>query len=322
MKEIGGYLELELNRGHMLHEEGILLNCGRSALAYLLHSRRIKRIWLPYFLCDSVFNVCKKHGVEISYYHIDKQWIPQDLHLESSDWLYVVNYYGQINKNKLLDFVKLYGKVIIDNAQAYFEEPLKDVDTIYTCRKFFGVSDGGILFSNNKMEETLQKDESFKRISFVLGRFERNAREFYQEASHNNDIFDQEPVKKMSGLTENILHGIDYNYVKKKRTRNFLYLHDKLSYMNELKVNVVEGAFMYPFMVDNAQMIKNELLKNNIYIPTLWPNVVNDLPNDWWEWRLANNILPLPCDQRYGIEEMRHIINKIKNILGGCDYCE
>ena len=322
MKEIGGYLELDMNTGFMLHQDGILLNCGRNALAYLLCSRKIKRIWLPYFLCDSVFNVCKKYMVEICYYHIDDQWMPQNINLESSDWLYVVNYYGQVNRNKLLDLVRLYEKVIIDNAQAYFEEPLKDVDTIYTCRKFFGVSDGGILFTNNIIEDILPTDESFKRINYVLGRFERTASEFYLEASQNNDFFDQEPVKKMSRLTENILHGIDYDYIKRKRTSNFLHLHGNLRFFNKLNVNFVEGAFMYPFMVDNAQDIKKELLKNKIYIPTLWPNVVKEFPSNWLEWKLANNVLPLPCDQRYGNEEMDYIINIIKMNLGGSGYIE
>ena len=57
MKEIGGYLDLDIYTGSMLHQDGILLNCGRNALAYLFKARDIKRIWLPYFLCDSVFNV-------------------------------------------------------------------------------------------------------------------------------------------------------------------------------------------------------------------------------------------------------------------------
>ena len=32
MKEIGGYIEFEKYEGKMLHEDGILLNCGRSCL--------------------------------------------------------------------------------------------------------------------------------------------------------------------------------------------------------------------------------------------------------------------------------------------------
>ena len=95
MKEIGGYLELDMNTGSMLHQDGILLNCGRNALAYLLKAKDIKRIWLPYFLCDSVFNVCKKYGVEIVYYHINNKWFPVGIELASEDWLYIVNYYGQ-----------------------------------------------------------------------------------------------------------------------------------------------------------------------------------------------------------------------------------
>lgn len=316
MKEIGGYLELEVNRGYMLHEEGILLNCGRNALAYLLRFRKIKRIWLPYFLCDSVFNVCKQHKVEVRYYHIDERWIPQIDHVDGSDWLYIVNYYGQIYKNQLMDLVKLYNRVIIDNAQAYFEEPLPDVDTLYTCRKFFGVSDGAILFTSIRIEEDIPIDESYNRMHFVLGRFERCASDFYQEASNNNEIFDNEPIKRMSKLTRNILHGVDYQLVRTRRTENFRFLNERLKSINNLKVKNVEGAFMYPLMIEDAQKVKKMLLEHKIYIPTLWPNVVNDLPHDWWEWKLANNVLPLPCDQRYGLEEMKYMVNMIIERMG------
>lgn len=311
MKEIGGYLELELNRGHMLYENGIHLNCGRNALAYLLIAKGISKIWLPYFLCDSVINVCKKYGVEIGFYHIDEQWLPKNLHLKSNDWLYIVNYYGQIETNKLLDLAVKYKRVIVDNAQAYFDAPLEGIGTLYTCRKFFGVPDGAILFTDSVITENISDDESFERIRFVLGRLERNAEEFYEEASSNNDFFDNEPIKKMSKLTENLLRGIDYQFVKNKRTTNFSLLHEKLGVLNKLKVKLVEGAFMYPFMVENAQAVKKELLEHKIYIPTLWPNVVSELPHDWWEWKLSNDILPLPCDQRYGLEEMELMINMI-----------
>lgn len=57
MKEIGGYIELDTYRGKMLHEKAVALNCGRNALAYLIKSKSIKRILLPYFLCSSVVNV-------------------------------------------------------------------------------------------------------------------------------------------------------------------------------------------------------------------------------------------------------------------------
>ena len=67
MKEDGGYIEL---------------NCGRNCLAYLIKSRQIKRIKMPYFMCDSVFETCKKYGAEMSFYHIDSSFKPETITLE------------------------------------------------------------------------------------------------------------------------------------------------------------------------------------------------------------------------------------------------
>ena len=232
--------------------------------------------------------------------------------LGSDDWLYIVNYYGQLDKEYIVGLVNKYKRVIVDNAQAYFEEPLPKVDTLYTCRKFFGVSDGAVLFTDCEIKEDLSMDESFERIHFVLGRFERCAGEFYQEASSNNEIFDNEPIKRMSKLTRNILHGVDYQFVRTRRTENFRFLNERLKSINNLNVKDINGAFMYPLMIEDAQRVKKRLLEHRIYIPTLWPNVANDLPHDWWEWRLANNILPLPCDQRYDTVDMDCILRRIK----------
>ena len=61
MKEIGGYIELDTYTGAMLHEKAIALNCGRGALEYLCEAKMIRKLYLPYFLCDSVPNLCKKN---------------------------------------------------------------------------------------------------------------------------------------------------------------------------------------------------------------------------------------------------------------------
>ena len=43
MKEYGGYIELDTYHLPMLYENGIHLNCGRNALAYLIESRKIEK---------------------------------------------------------------------------------------------------------------------------------------------------------------------------------------------------------------------------------------------------------------------------------------
>ena len=56
-------------------------------------------------------------------------------------------------------------------------------------------------------------------------------------------------------------------------------------------------------------------MEKKIYIPTLWPNVVNELPQEWNEWRLAKNILPIPCDQRYSEEDMQIIVQEVQKCI-------
>ena len=311
MKEIGGYIELDTCRHAMLHEDAILLNCGRNALAYLLEAKGIKKLYLPYFLCDSVANVCKKYGVEVAFYHIGENWLTKDLVIDGDAWLYIVNFYGQITREDLARLAEVHNNVIIDNAQAYFDAPLANVDTLYTCRKFFGVSDGAILYTNSKLERSLEIDESFNRIHYILGRYERTASEFYEEAAQNNDIFDNEPIKEMSRLTKNLLRSIDYEYVKQVRTNNFAYLHEKLREVNKLNIRLIEGAFMYPLLIDDGMKIRKQLQPMKIYIPTLWPNVLEECKPDTLEYKFAAEILPIPVDQRYGFKDMEHLVNVI-----------
>lgn len=316
MKEIGGYIELETYRGKMLHEGAIALNCGRNALAYLIQARKIQKIILPYYMCHSVSDLCKHQNVEIRYYHIDEHFLPQDVCLKEDEWLYLTDFYGQLLEKDIRDFCNIYQRVIVDYAQAYFKMPLDGVDSLYTCRKFLGVSDGAFLYTDAKLREELRLDESFDRMHFLLGRYERSATEFYNEYVENNKLFDGIPILRMSKLTENLLRSIDYEHVKHVRTINFDYLDKRLRHINLLHLIHTEGAFAYPLLLENGEIIRKELIANKIYIPILWPNVLVDLPETMYEHRLAKNLLPLPCDQRYDEGDMEYICELILENIG------
>lgn len=246
MREIGGYIELDQYHLPMLHDKAIALNCGRNCLAYLIRAKKIKKILIPRFLCDSVKGVCRKENVEIRYYSVNEYLMPEDISLQENEWLYLVNYYGQLTDRKIEMFHEKYGRIIVDQVQAYFQMPVEGVDTLYTCRKFFGVSDGAFLYTDIMLDEELPQDESHQRMKFLLGRFERTASEFYSEYSANNQLFTNEPIKIMSKLTSNLLHGIDYDVVKNKRTENFAVLHEAFREDNKLNLIIPNGAFMYP----------------------------------------------------------------------------
>ena len=298
MKEIGGYIELDTYTGVMLHEKAIALNCGRGALEYLCEAKMIRKLYLPYFLCDSVPNLCKRINIEYEFYHINEAFEPVfTKEIGANEWLYIVNFYGQLSNEYLQTWKQRYDRVIVDNAQSYFQLPVDGLDTLYTCRKYFGVADGAFLYSDMRLGKEIPQDESFERMHFLLGRYERSANEFYGEYVANNKLFATEPAKRMSRLTENLLHGIDYDAVAKRRQENFDFLDAEFRDINE-----------------NGSEIRKALQKEKIYIPTLWPNVLKECPADSLEYHYAADILPIPIDQRYGKEDMRCLVDTIKRV--------
>ena len=46
MNSIGGYFELELQRGKEYHEHAVKLNTGRNALKYILKVKEYEKIYL------------------------------------------------------------------------------------------------------------------------------------------------------------------------------------------------------------------------------------------------------------------------------------
>ena len=312
-KEIGGYLELERFTGPMLHEKALALSSGRACLSYLIEQRKIRKIALPDFNCDIVEAVCRAHEVKIRFYPVGADLRPRTLQTEEDEWFYLVNFYGQLSTDELQRIAARVPRLIVDNAQAYFDLPLKAVDTLYTCRKFLGVPDGGFLYTEAP-EKTLPADESRERMGFVLGRFERPAGEYFAAAAQNNDDLSMEP-KCMSELTKNLLHAVDYDRVKTKRTENFRLLHEGLGSVNCLNLRMTEGAYAYPLMLPEGQKIRKKLIEQKIFVPMLWPNVPEQQPADSEACKLAEQVLPLPCDQRYGTEEMAFIIKAVRDCL-------
>lgn len=309
MREIGGYIELDSYTGSMLHEDGIKLNSGRNALEYLILSKGIKKLLFPKFMCDSCEKVLKMNNVAVRYYLIGLDFKPVDVDRDEDEFLYIVNYYGQLSIDYLLSLGE---NVIVDNAQAYFNEPIESFDTIYTCRKFFGVPDGAVLYTSAMLEKDLKMSESFEKMYHLLGRYERTASEFYNEFSKREEAFINEPLMKMSKLTENLLHGIDYDKIEQRRTDNFIFLNEELSKINKLNLSVPKGAFMYPLYIENGSTIRKKLQQEKIYIPILWPSVFEICQENELEYDMANNVLPLPIDQRYREEDMRYMISMLR----------
>jgi hypothetical protein len=75
------------------------------------------------------------------------------------------------------------------------------------------------------------------------------------------------------------------------------------------KVEEVAGPFAYPLYISDGLEIKKRLAKKGIFIASLWPAAYKfgGLAKDFSE-----NILPLPCDQRYTLKHMELMIDQLE----------
>ena len=317
--EIGGYFGLELNEDNSYHKNAIRLNSGRNCLRVLIRNRRIKRLYLPYYICDAVLEACLLEDCKIVNYYLGeslrlKNEI-EDFDLRT-DYLYVVNYAGLLTSKEVLNYQKQYKNIILDNSQAFFTHQISDIDTIYSCRKFFGVPDGAYLYTSAHITEQYTQDYSYDRMTHILGRFELGAEKFYENYLRNEETFSSMPIRYMSRLTDNMLRSINYRRSMIQRSNNYCLLSQKLNQFNQLKLpEKVKGAFAYPLLVENADEIRRRLLEEKIFIPRYWREVLDRVSEDTIEYQYAKNILWLPCDQRYTESDMGYISDTIERVL-------
>ncbi len=315
MKEIGGYFEFESLISNEFYSDLIAVNNARNALLYILKARKIKKLYIPYFLCDSISGVCDREDYDFEYYKIGNDFLPIfDKKLGKDEYVYIVNYYGQIDNAKVELLKKDFKNIIFDNVQAFFQRPVDGVDTIYSCRKFFGVPDGGYVATDAVINEFLETDISKDRMKHLLGRFEGNsASDYYMYFKDNDNSFREAKLSLMSRLTHNIMGAIDYDIVRKKREENYSFLDSQLGKINKLSLKMPIGPYAYPFYCKNGISIKKKLSEKKIFVATLWPNVLQ--MDDSVEKDYAENILPLPCDQRYNEEDMMRIVQEVMTCI-------
>lgn len=297
MREFGGYIEIEHYKGNEYHTGCLALNSGRNCLRYLIRARQIQKIMLPRLQCQVIEEVCRREGVQIQWYEVKALEKPyQDEQLEDEVFLYLINYYGQLEKNYLEKLLAGHKRVIVDNAQDFFCGPIEGVDTIYTCRKFFGVPDGAYLYTDAQADFTLQADFSYDRMGFLLGRYECGAEKFYQNYRENEAWLDKQGLSAMSALTHNILRSIDYERVKQTRTSNAKRLDAGLGENNLLTVKNMTGVYLYPYFCADGEKLRKKLIERKIFVPVLWQNVLEDCDIDTAEYNFSKNMVPLPCD--------------------------
>lgn len=315
---IGGYFELELPTGaHKgYHSDVHYLNSGRNCLKLIVRDFAPTRIYLPRYTCDVLREAFDSTGVELQYYSIGPDFMPdlgKNFELRSTDLLLYTNYFG-INAENVESLVHAYSSnLIVDNAHSFFSKPLGNLATFYSVRKFFGVPDGGILAYRLKGDYAFSRDVSIERAAHLLKRIEYDPMVGYDDYRRSEDALVGKDVQLISKLSARIIAGIDYESVMRRRTENYSLLHSALADKNLLQSlpNFPPGPICYPLLVDDGMRLRDYLITNRIFVPKFWPSLLVEDQLNEFERSLRNDLVCLPLDQRYGERHMRVIIDKV-----------
>lgn len=297
------------------------VDCGRSAIQYILTKFNYERIFLPVYNCPLVAERIKEaSNVEIHWYNINEDFMP-DISINSfceGDILLWVNYCGVMTDTTIDTVISFQDKspvkVIIDNIPAYFNKPRMKAFNIYSCRKFIGVPDGGHIIGNDVEPVELPTYSDYENYLYLLKAIEKGSNSAYPDYQESEKRFRKPQVFGMPRLTKRILEGIDYDKNIKVRKENFMALHEALKESNRLLIDTSTIApSVYPYLTTSINLRQN-LLNNRIYVSRFWKHVLtNDLANQF-EKDLAEYLIPLPIDQRYSIEDMNILADIVKDM--------
>ena len=314
IKTFGGCPSLRLEKREPYYSENentVLLNSEYTAFWYALRQLDTQCVHIPYYAAPAWSRVAAELGIECKYYHIDRHFLPVDVECGDDDAVLLVNYHGLCTKELAALPVK---KKIIDNSTAFFTQPVYEKGTynIYSCRKFFAVTDGAYLISKelNGRRPALEEELSYKRAAVLLQSLETGAYSVYKTMLANEqELFEKRAA--MSELTQKLLCSFDYDAEFKKRKEIFNEMQQELKKFNRLHIdqNSELAPQFYPLLIDED--IRDVLINRNIFTPLMWRRTMGKDFEGLPEQELSKNLICIPISTEYSDNDVKYLLKTV-----------
>jgi len=307
---------------------------GRDAIFAFVNLLKSRRIWLPNYLCKTIYDPIKKTRNEILFYktNIDLS-ISDDFinKIKDKDIVYIINYFGIIQKNLYEGLKGKDIKIISDICHSLIN--IDKIGYVYTnsdfvimsLRKIGPFPDGAFLGSNAldlpSSNDCIREDFSFKRAGAMLSRGyskmsnfknDENLRAFKKMEKMLSNTKDY--GYKMTYSSKNILKRFDFEKVYEKTKNNFNYLKNNIIKNNKIKIINKQHLSQFIILFFNNEKdrdyIRNKLANNKIFCPIHW-----DMSWLSKEDNISNRVFSIHCDYRYNLSDMKFIADKINKAL-------
>lgn len=319
--EIGSFIELQFKKGLEWHKgetDIARLNTARQGIWHAFRVTGCKCIWIPIYQCDSIRETFEQHGVDVKFYHQDRNFNPTDLRAMDDEAVLLCNYYGIMSQERMRILAQTFKHPIVDCAQAFFCKPVEGALTVYSCRKFVGVPDGCYVVGKDAHLYTEEYPQCYSSdtAAFLLMRIEYGCEgKGYEARGKNEDRIDHEDCMRMSKLTRTILDGTDYEEIVQKRRENFAYMHEQLADINQIDPTFFMDEdtvpMVYPLVVEDDNLIQ-KLYAAKHFQGHWWSYICDEQPEDSFEHWISRYVIPITIDQRYGREELDYLVSVIK----------
>ncbi|MBO4656031.1 MAG: hypothetical protein J5644_10850 [Bacteroidales bacterium] len=316
--------------------DGLFVLSGRTAIDLILQDilkhKSVKNVYMPAYCCDSMIAPFRQRNIRVDFYDMffDGQLKYEIDAGKNADILYVSNYFGYENtlSDELIHHFKENGSIILyDRTHAFLMDnsDLPDADyTFVSLRKWMGVATGAKVKGLNPVKlsacpyteakaqamrakyQYLNGDSSVEKTSF-LEAFACFGKQLEQDYRNYG----------MDDLSYALYKAEDLVKMRARRRTNAAFLHEnlQLDFLGQLTEEAcplfVPVVFDIPALRDK---VRKALIEARIYCPVHWPK--NSLITaDMKVNRLFYCELSLICDQRYGLEEMSYIVQKIQESI-------
>ena len=318
---------LNAENKHSVTSDVYMYSSGRAAfyqiIKHLKQEKSISRILLPDYICSSVLIPIVTLGLEYVFYPIDENLelqahIFNNLYQKDSAVL-IVNYFGLKDLSSQIRAIRSIDEhaiIIEDDVMAYYEfkKPLDGVDFKFTSlRKTFAVPDGGLVKSKKRFPiiDTPNTFGQYKAAASLLksmrdGNF--NDQIYLDLFEKGESLINSEMECGISQIAMKLFSFVDEERVKVRRINNAEYLINELKKLGItpiLPLTKNHVPLFVPVILKDRDAVRKALFQKEIFCPIHWPKEGMDIQKGSF---MANNELSLIIDQRYGIKEMKDIL--------------
>lgn len=329
----------ETGRRAALTEGWTFFRSGRDAMKQVAELRPGTRVLLPALCCESMILPFEKNGCTVEFYKLraDLTGDGEDVLKKLSPGcilLYMTYFDVRPFTKSFLERLRASGVFLLeDRTQDIIvprRESFRPEATVASLRKWAAMPEGGLLKTELSLPEA-KADSRFARLRLEAmeekGEYlEKGTPEMkaeFLEKLHEADELLDESGKPVALSPENLgyIEKLDFEKILEHRRRNCAILREELKDSAEAGKLRFMGSAGNPaglylgLMLENRDGVQKYMAERSIYCPVIWP-----IPRQArgvcknCEY-VAGHMLALPCDQRYGQEDMKHIAAVLKAAL-------